>query len=150
VSSSKYLRTGTSALVTQSAFVTLTHGLLPGNADGLEIQFFTTPISEAARADTSNNGAREVRRTNYAALVLFLDKQNRIWQANLSYVIPGTTVARTIAWTPDQLRQFSQFRFDGTRIVLKSKGTYSESGEERLSLSWNVDLDLPVSERGRK
>ena len=44
VSGSKVLRSGASKIVTESAFVTLTHTLL-GNTDGLEIQFFTKPIT---------------------------------------------------------------------------------------------------------
>ena len=67
---------------------------------------------------------------------------------NLSYVIPGTTVARTVAWKTDELQQFSNYKFDGKRLLLKSKGIYNEAGsEERLKLSWDVDINLPVFER---
>ena len=99
VSGSKVLRSAASKIVTESAFVTLTHTLL-GKTDGLEIQFFTKPITEAARADILENGAKELRRSDFAALVLFLDKNRQVWQVNLSYVVPGTTVARTVAWKP--------------------------------------------------
>ena len=149
VSNSKVLRSGPSKIVTESAFVTLTHTLM-GNTDGLEIQFFTKPITDAARADILENGAQEMRRSDHAALVLFLDKNHQIWQVNLSYVVPGTTVARTVAWKPEDLRQFSNYKFDGKRLLLKSKGLYNESGEERLKLSWEVDLNLPVFERIKK
>jgi hypothetical protein len=141
------LRAGASKIVTQSAFVTLGHGLIPGNSDGLEIQFFTKPITEAALAGILKNGAKELKKSDYTALVLFLDKDNKVWQANLSYVIPGTTVARTVAWKPEELKKyFSNYQFDGKRLSLKSNGSYSdtESGKERLRLSWNVDFDLPV------
>jgi hypothetical protein len=147
VSSSKVLRPGTTTIMAQSAFVTRTHGLIPGNSDGLELQFFTRPITEAARTDILENGAKELRRSDYAALVLFLDKERRVWQVNLTYVVPGSTVARTVAWKPEELRQFSNYNFDGKRLLLKSKGSYSESGEERLRLSWDVDLRLPVFDR---
>ena len=96
------------------------------------------------------NGAKEMRRSDHAALVLFLDKNHQIWQVNLSYVVPGTTVARTVAWKPEDLRQFSSDKVDGKRLLLKSKGLYDESGEERLKLSWEVDLNLPVFERIKK
>ena len=148
VSDSSALKAGASRIVTQSAFVTLVHGLIPGNSEGLEVQFFTKPITEAAMADILKNGASELKKSNYAALVLFLDKDNKIWQANLSYVIPGTTVARTVAWRPEELKKyFSNYRFDGKRLVLKSDGSYSdtESGKEKLRISWSVDFDLPVS-----
>ncbi len=149
VSGSKVLRSGASKIVTESAFVTLTHTLF-GNTDGLEIQFFTKPITDAARADILENGARELQRSDFAALVLFLDKNRQVWQVNMSYVVPGTTVARTVAWKPQDLRQFSNYKFDGKRLLLKSKGFYSESGEEQLKLSWEVDLNLPVFEPIKK
>jgi hypothetical protein len=147
VSDSSALKAGASKIVTQSAFVTLAHGLIPGNSDGLEIQFFTKPITEAAITDILKNGARELKKSDYAALVLFLDKDNKIWQANLSYVIPGTTVARTVAWKPEELKKyFSNYQLDDKRLILKSNGSYSEteSGKEKIRLSWNVDFNLPV------
>jgi hypothetical protein len=51
-------------------------------------------MTEADQKDVLENDAREMRRSDYAALVLFLDKQNRLGQVNLSYVVPGTTVRR--------------------------------------------------------
>ena len=101
VNDSSVLKAGASRIVTQSAFVMLAHGLIPGNSEGLEIQFFTKPITEATMTDILKNGAKELKKSDYAALVLFLDKANKVWQANLSYVIPGTTVARTVAWKPE-------------------------------------------------
>ena len=147
VNDSSALKAGASKIVTQSAFVTLAHGLIPGNSEGLEIQFFTKPITEATITDILKNGARELKKSDYAALVLFLDKDNKFWQANLSYVLPGTTVARTVAWKPEELKKyFSNYQFDGKRLVLKSNGSYSEtvSGKEKMRMSWNVDFDLPV------
>jgi hypothetical protein len=88
-----------------------------------------------------------LKKNSYAAFVLYMGKDNRIWQANLSYVAPGVTVARTVAWKSEELQKyFSDYRFDGKRLVLKSKGIYSESekGHEKLRLFWDVDLNLPV------
>jgi hypothetical protein len=147
VNDSSVLKAGVSRMVTQSVFITLAHGLIPGNSAGLEIQFFTKPITEATITDILKNGAKESPKSDYAALVLFLDKNNKVWQANLSYVIPGTTVARTVAWKPEEVKKyFSNYQFDGKRLILKSKGSYSEqqSGKEKMRLSWNVDFNLPV------
>ena len=147
VNDSTVLKAGANRIMTQSAVVTLAHGLIPGNSEGLEIQFFIKPITEAAVTDILKNGAKELKRTDYAALVLFLGKDNRVWQANLSYVVPGTTVARTVAWKPEELKKyFSTYQFNGKRLVLKSNGSYSEteSGKEKMRLSWNVDFNLPV------
>jgi hypothetical protein len=110
-------------------------------------------MTEADQKDVLENDAREMRRSDYAALVLFLDKQNRLGQVNLSYVVPGTTVARTVASTPDDLkRYFSDYQFDGKRLQLKSKGTYGEIDSEQrtMSLAWDVDIDLPVFDRRTK
>jgi hypothetical protein len=147
VNDSSVLKAGASRIVTQSAFVTRAHGLIPGNSEGLEIQFFTKPITQTAITDILKNSAKELKQGDYAALVLFLDKDNKVWQANLSYVIPGTTVARTVAWKPGELKKyFSNYQYDGKRLILKSNGSYieSESGKEKLRLSWNVDLNIPV------
>jgi hypothetical protein len=147
VNDSSVLKGGPSRIVTQSAFVSRAHGLIPGNSEGLEIQFFTKPITEPAMADILKNGAKELRKSHYAALVLFLDKDNKIWQANLSYVIPGTTVARTVAWKPEEIKKyFSNYQYEGKRLLLKSNGSYieAESGKEKLRLLWNVDSNLPV------
>src|SRR5206468_12093620 len=121
--------------------------VIPGNSDGLEIMFFTKPVTESALPDIMTNDAKELRRSSHAALVLYLDKDHKVSQANLSYVVPGTTVARTVAWKPDELkRYFSNLHFEGGRVRLKSTGNFSESeaGQEVMKLSWNVDLDLPV------
>jgi hypothetical protein len=150
VRDSDVLAPGTTRIVTQSAVATGARGLMPGNADGLEVQFFTTPITEAGLADVIQTGGTALKKGDYAALVLFLDKDGKIWQVNLSYVVRGTTVARTVAWKREELKKyFSDYRMDGTRLVLKSTGTYTEieSAKEVLRLSWNVDCDLPVIAR---
>jgi hypothetical protein len=147
VTESKPLTPGTSKITAQSAYVTLAHGLVPGNSDGLEIHFFPKPATERTKADILENEAKELKKASYAAFVLYVGKDNKIWQANLSYVVPGTTVARTLAWKSDELQKyFSDYRFDGKRLALKSKGSYSESekGHEKLRLSWDMDLNLPV------
>jgi hypothetical protein len=68
-----------------------------------------------------------LRRRGYAALALFLDARNNLWQVNASYVVPGTTVARTVAWKPEELKAyFSRVTFSGGRLVLKSAGRYAD------------------------
>ncbi|HEX2932540.1 MAG TPA: hypothetical protein VHV54_22620 [Candidatus Binatia bacterium] len=147
VSESKPLKAGTSKIAAQTADVALAHGLVPGNSDGIEIVFFPQAITEKVKTDILDNDAKESKKGSYAAFVLYIGKDNKIAQANLSFVVPGTTVARTVAWKPEELQKyFSDYKFDGKRVVLKSKGSYSESekGREQLRLSWDVDLNLPV------
>ncbi len=147
------LKPGTSKIAAQSAYVTLAHGLVPGKADGLEIHFFPTQVTEKVKADIVENDAKELKKSSYAALVLFLGKDNKIWQANLSFVVPGTTAARTVAWKPEELKKyFSVYQFDGKRLVLRTKGSYAEAEKDReqLRLSWDIDLNLPVVREVRR
>ena len=154
VQKSKVLKLGKSRLETESAFVTYTNEFFGGATNALKVQFFTQPIKEEARAKLLRGDNQEISRGGYATLVLFLeDDENQIWQANLTYVVPGTTVARTVAASPEELtKYFSDFHFDHNRLQLKSKGSYTapDSKEETLILSWNADLDLPVFDRIKK
>jgi hypothetical protein len=83
--------------------------------------------------------------------VLFLDEQNRIAQANLTFVMPGVTVTRTVAAQREEMtKYFSDYRFDGKRLQLKSKGSYKTepaSKDEIFTLAWEIDLNIPVSDR---
>ena len=79
------IKQSSTRIVAESAFVTHTNELFPGKTEGLEIQFFTKPITEAARTDILENGAKQLRKGDYATSVLFLDKEKRVWQVNLSY-----------------------------------------------------------------
>jgi hypothetical protein len=154
VQKSKVLNLGKSRLETKSAFVTYTNEFFAGKTNALKVQFFTQPIVEEAQAKLLKDDNREISRGGYAALVLFLDERNQIWQANLTYVIPGTTVVRTVASTHDELtKYFSDYHFDQNRLRLKSKGSYNtapDSKEEILTLSWDTDLDIPVFDKIKK
>jgi hypothetical protein len=151
VTKSAVLKTGTSRIVARSAYARLVHALVPGNSDGLEVLFLTTPFTDAAQADVTNNDAKELKKSTYATMVLFLDKQQKITQVNVSYVVPGTTVGSTVAWRRDEIEKyFSDFVFDGTRLVFKSRGAHAESGDQALHLSWNLDVNLPVIRDGKR
>jgi len=106
------------------------------------------------RAKLLRNDNNEISKAGYAALVLFLDERKQIWQANLTYVIPSTTVVRTVASNREELTQyFSDYRFEQNRLRLKSKGSYNtgpDSKDEILTLSWDTDLDIPVFDQIKK
>ncbi len=154
VQKSTVLKLGKSSLQTKSAFVTYTNEFFAGKINALKVQFFTQPIGEESRAKLLQNDNREISRGGYAALVLFVDERNQIWQANLTYVIPGTTVVRTVASNREELtKYFADYHFDQNRLRLKSKGSYNtapDSKEEILTLSWDTDLDIPVYDQTRK
>ena len=153
VEKSTVLKPSRSHVDAQSVFVTHTNEFLRGRVLALKVQFFAKPIDAAANArlmkDDRDNDA--LTGAGAAFFVLQLDDRNAVKQADLSYQIPGTTVARTIAWLPDSLaKYFSDFRFENGRVRLKTKGTYitgPDSPNEVLTLSWDVDLDAPVVER---
>jgi hypothetical protein len=154
VQKSQVLKLGKSRLDTKSAFVTYTNEFFAGRTNALKIQFFTQPIGEDAQAKPLKRDNRDISRDGYAALVLFLDERDQIFQANLTYVIPGTTVVRTAAASREELsKYFSDYHFDRSRLRLKSKGTYStatDSKDEVLTLSWDTDLNLRVFNQIKK
>ncbi len=70
-------------------------------------------------------------------------------QANLTVVVPGQTVTRTVAWRPDELKNFSShYAYDGTRLRLRHKGRFQDPSSERtpFRLAWDVSVDAPVVE----
>jgi hypothetical protein len=144
VESSSVLRPGQSKIVAQSALATRAKAPVAGHAAGLEILFLSQPLTETSRAEALARQARDLQKRDHAVLQLFLDTQGKISQVNLGYVVPGTTVSRTIAWKPEDLQKFSRYALDGKRLTIKSKGVYSESADERLTLSWDIDVSLPV------
>jgi hypothetical protein len=153
VQKSKVLTGGRSHIDAVSAFVTYTDEFFGGRTNALAIQMYAAPIDAAARARLlkDHKDDRELSRSGSVYLVLFVDKQNRITQVNLTYIIPGTTVVRTVAYTPSDIAQsFSDYRYADGRLHLKCKGTYvtgAESTDEQLTLAWDVELDEAVVNR---
>jgi hypothetical protein len=154
VQKSPVLKPAKSQLETESAFVTYTNEFFAGKTNALKVQFFTRPIVYETRTKLLRGDHSEISRGGYAALVLFLDEQKQIWQANLTYVIPGATVVSTVASNHEELtKYFSDYHFDNGRLRLKSKGSYSTapgSKEEILTLSWDTALDIPVFDQSNK
>jgi len=148
VQKSPVLKLGASRLEIRSAFVTYTNEFFGGRTNALKIQFFTQPIGAETQAKLLQRDDRDISKNGYAGLVLFLDAQDRVWQANLTYVIPGTTVVRTVASSPEELtRYISDYHFERSRLRLKSRGTYKTALNEKdevLTLSWHTDLNLRV------
>jgi hypothetical protein len=144
------LKKGSSRIVAVSAWAGRVAKEKPYNTEALEIEFFTAPLTAADEADLATNFGRNVKKRHYAAFVIFLDTARHATQVNMTFVVPGSTVVRTVAYTATRLKSdFADLRFDGKRLRFKSRGTFDDTNEakELLRLSWDVELDLPVVER---
>lgn len=150
VQRSNTLKLGKRDFATSSAFAIRTDKYLGGRTNALEIHMYAAPIDARARERLLKNQQddRDLVGTGAAYFVLLIDKENRLTQANLTVVIPGTTVARTIAYMPADLEKwFSDYRYTDGRLFLKSNGTYvggADPNDDKLTLSWDVALDVPV------
>ena len=119
-------------LVTKSPVVVLTDEFFSGRTRALKILFTSEP------------------RKDHAFLALLIDKDNRIWQVNLIFVLPGQTVIRTVAWKPEELERFSAgYFYDGKRLKLRNKGNFKDPSSEKspVSLAWDVNVDAPVVDK---
>ena len=144
------LQTGSFRVVAASAWAGRMAKEPPYGVEALEIEFFTAPLTAADEADLTSNSGRKVKKHDYAAFVIFLDKERHATQVNMTFVVPGSTVVRTVAYTATKLKSdFSDLHFDGKRVQFKSNGKFEETDDKNalLSLAWNVDLDLPVVDR---
>jgi len=136
-------------LATKSAFVVLTDEFFSGRTKALKILFYPEPISAEVQRDVLNNDARAVGKKDHVYLVLFIDKNDQIWQVNLTSVLPGQTLARAIAWKPEELKRIaSAYSYDGKRLKYKDTGSYHDDRWEKnpATIEWSVDLDIPVFE----
>ena len=143
VKRSEVVKLGKTTLTSRLAFVSVMHRQGPIKFKGVDIFF-----PSQTRAGSAPKDVTEAKRGDYANINLLLDASNQITQVNMSIVIPGTTVARTVAWKAEDLKKyFSDVTVKGGRITLKSKGAYEDPGSEseQTILHWDVDVDVPIS-----
>jgi hypothetical protein len=143
VKRSEVMKPGKSTLTSRLAFVSVMDREGPIKFKGVDI-FFPTQTG----AGSAPKNLAEVRRGDYANINLLLDASSQVTQVNMSIVIPGSTVARTVAWKANDLKKyFSDVTVEGGRITLKSKGAYEDPGSEseQATLHWDVDVDVPIS-----
>ena len=134
-------------LETVDSFAVLTDEFFGGKTLALKILYTPKAITPAVRKDLlENSGLALTAASDHTYLVLFLDKQNQVWQANLTVVLPGQTVVYTVASYPEELKKvLAEYSFDGSRLRLKSEGSYrSEDFEEVHTVTWKIASDLPV------
>ena len=119
---------------TNSAFAVLTDDSLSGQYNALKIFFFKKSLNED---DLSH--IQILEKQYDAVMVLFLDKENKVWQVNLTCVIPGNTIGSTVSWKPED------YFYDGKRLKLKTKGNYHNlDSQNSIDLAWDINLDISV------
>ena len=136
-------------VVTKSAVAVLTDEFFAGRTKALKILFTPDRLTEQQRLERARDDWRATK-SDYAVVVLFLDKDNGISQVNITVVIPGLTVVRTVAYKQQELQSFAAgYSYDGKRLKLRNKGSFTDAtpGQAPIKLAWNVDVDAPVVER---
>jgi hypothetical protein len=147
------VRIGESRIVAVSAWATHKAKEPPYPTPGLEILFFKTPITDADKPVLIADAGHNNKKGDFAAIILFLDKEGQISQVNMSFIVPGTTVVRTVGYIRAELAgMFPVFSFDGKRLRLKSKSSFTDLNDKKepMKLSWDVDIDIPVVEYAGK
>lgn len=147
------IRKGAEHVATISAFAVHEAHMRPYPNEGLLIFFFAKPLTSADRDDILTNDARKAGTGRYAVMQLWFDKERKVSQANLTVIVPGTTVVRTVAHLPADLKKyFGNVGFDGKRIKIDSRGKFKELNDQQqeLSMFWEVLLDVGVVERPAK
>ncbi len=150
VERSSVLRRGKTHVDTRSAFATYSEKFFAGRTAGLTVHLYASPIDARARERLLKNDRddQQLLALGAAYFVFLLDGESRITQANVTVVVPGTTVTRTVAYTAaDIAKWFSDYHYDAGRLHLISKGMYvagADSHDDKLTLAWDVALDIPV------
>lgn len=85
---------------------------------------------------------------SHATLQLSVDREHKVWQVDMA--IPGH--ACTIAPFPKDVDGFLQeYRFDGNKLRLKSKGSYvcdmNFKGTANQKFAWDVDVTAEVFQK---
>lgn len=133
------------------SFAVLTDEFFGGKTLALKILYSSTPISaDVRKAVLQKQIPSFASGSEQGFLVLFLDKENQVWQVNLSVALSGKTVAYTVAADPAELEKvLADYSFDGNHLRLKSQGSYrSEDFGEVHTVTWKVASDLPVHKLG--
>jgi hypothetical protein len=130
--------------------VALTDELFSGKSRALLIVLTPERLTDQERLELLRGDNWRRRAGQHAIIVIFIDKDERIWQVNLTVVIPGQTVVRTVAWKPEDLQRFTAgYAYDGKRLKLTASGHLADpsSDPKPFRLGWDVDLESPVVTR---
>jgi hypothetical protein len=127
----------------------------------LRINFYSFPVAAEDIPNVENGNVQSMDKkwskkasnpsdynTSNAVIQLSVDSNFKVWQVDMA--VPGHTC--TIAPFEQDVRNFLQnYRFDGKRLKLRSKGTYvcdmKFMGIANQTFGWEIDLDIPVLEK---
>jgi hypothetical protein len=127
----------------------------------LRIYFYSFPVAadDMAGVQKGDTGSMDKKwnqkasnpkdyNNSRAVIQLSVDKDAKVWQVDMS--IPGYTC--TIAPFEQDVKNFLQeYRFDGKRLRLKSKGSYTCDmkfmGKANPKFGWDIDLNATVFEK---
>jgi hypothetical protein len=127
----------------------------------LRINFYSFPFTASDIAGVVNGHVESMDRKwknkagnpkdynhSNAVIQLSVDKDLKVWQVDMS--VPGHSC--TIAPSERDVKSVLQdYRFDGRRLRLKSKGSFvcdlKSPGIPNQRFSWDLDLDVPVFQK---
>jgi len=114
----------------------------------LRVRFYAVRLS-AAQIDAAGKGQFESIESKWGAVFqLGVDKNFKVWQIDMA--VPGYTC--TVAPDEPQVKiALQEYRFDGKRLRLKSKGSFvcemGSPGIPNRRYGWDLDLDVPVFQK---
>ena len=127
----------------------------------LRINFYSFPFAAADIAAAANGHLESMDRKwkkkagdpkdynhSNAVVQLSVDTDLRVWQVDMA--VPGHSC--TIASSEGDVKSVVQdYRFDGRRVRLKSKGSFlcdmKSLGIPNQRFGWDLDLDVPVFQK---
>ena len=125
-----------------------------GRETAVEIIFSPNVIPEAVKKDVlERRESRYWEETGAAQLELFVDENNRVWMVNLAVIVmgeQGRMQRDRIAEGREEVEARGIFSFDGHRVKIKSKGTYTASEARPGAYEWDVETELPVFDIRKK
>jgi hypothetical protein len=150
-----------SAMTLSSAVATIEPRLGAPGCSWLRITFYGFPLTADDVAVVANGNIESMEKRwngmannpkdynqSHAVIQLSVDAAFKVWQVDMA--VPGHTC--TIAPFEQDVKAFLQtYQFDGKKLKLKSKGSYTCDmkfmGIPNQNFGWDIDLNIPVFEK---
>jgi hypothetical protein len=150
-----------SAMTLSSAVATIEPRLGAPGYSWLRITFYGFPLTADDVAGVTSGNTESIEKKwsamasnpadynrSHAVIQLSVDAAHKVWQVDMS--VPGHTC--TIAPSEPDVKGFLQtYQFDGKKLTLKSKGSYTCDmkfmGISNQNFGWDIDVDIPVFEK---